>query len=142
MAEGDGLIYLDFKDQLLKEGHQMASDVLKMALFTSSYTPNQDTDTTFAGLSNECTGTGYTAGGETIANQAVTTDAANDRVLVNGDDVTWSSLGALSPQPAWAVLYNSTSGRLIAYWEVATLTNGGDFTLQFSSSPAAILMVS
>lgn len=141
MAEGDGVIYNDFKQQLMLEGHQLSTDTIKVALFTSSYTPDIDADTTYAGLSNECTGSGYTAAGEEVTTKAVTIDAANDRAVFDGDDVVWTALGALSPQPAWAVAYNVTSGRLIAYWEVATLTNGGDYTLRFSQSPSAIILV-
>jgi hypothetical protein len=142
MAEGDGFIYNDFKEQILIAGHNLETAAIKVALFSASYVPNIDTDTTLAGLSNQCSGTGYTAGGQALTGLAVTLDLANNRAVFDASDVTWTGLGPLSPQPAWAVLYNSTTGRLIAYWEIATLTNGGNFTLQFSTAPSAILLLS
>lgn len=143
MAEGDGYIYDEFKYQLLLATHDMDTDALYVAMFTSSYVPDVATDTLYSGISTyEVSGTGYTAGGEAVTTPSVTKDETNNRALFDADDVTWTSLGALSPQPAYAVLYNSATGSLIAYWEIETLTNGGDYSLQFSSDPAAVLLIS
>lgn len=145
MAEGDGILYDEFKYRVLSGEYDMsnAGNTLKLALFSSSYVPAQDTDTTYTALTNECSGVGYTAGGEILANQTITKDTANHRSIYDADDVTWTSIGTLSPQPAWAVLYDDTNANkyLIGYWEIATPTNGGNWTIQFASGPDAVLMI-
>ena len=95
-------------------------------------------------LTEECVGAGYTAGGNLIANVDVAIDLATDTALVDADNTTWNNLGQLDPQPAWAVLYNDThvNKALVAYWQVTTATNGGNWELQFSSSPSAIFTLS
>ncbi len=145
MAEGDGVLYDEFKLRLLDGTYNLtnAAHTIKLALFASGYTPDAAVDTSYTSLSNECTGNNYTVTGETIANQAITKDGANNRAIFDGDDITWIELGTLAPQPAWAVLYDDTTAgkTLIAYWEVNTPTNGGNWTIQFSQSPSAILMI-
>jgi hypothetical protein len=49
---------------------------LKVALTTSTYTPNQDTHHFFSDITNEITGTGYTAGGATLTSPTTTYDTA------------------------------------------------------------------
>ena len=53
-----------FKSEILQEGHQLATDTIKLALFTSS--ASLGAGTTAYSTSNEVSGTGYTAGGVTI----------------------------------------------------------------------------
>jgi len=76
--------YDQFKDIVLN-GVDWDSTPLKIALFTDSHVPN-NADTTFGSLSNESSGSGYTAGGETIPNRGISGG------VVTGDPVTWSSL--------------------------------------------------
>lgn len=144
MAEGDGVIYNEFKFRLLNGTYNLANggDVLKMIL-VGSHTPNIDTHNGYADVSvDELSGTGYTAGGETLASQATSEDVTNDRGVLDADDVTWTGLNAGTP--SHGILYDDTpttpqADPLIAYWEVTTPSNGGNYTLQFSTSPSAIL---
>lgn len=53
------------------------TDTIKVALTTSSYAFNLDTHETFADVTNEVTGTGYTAGGATLGSKTITYTAAN-----------------------------------------------------------------
>lgn len=148
MAQGDQVIYNDFKEQVLKAIHNFAAggNTLKLTLHTG-YTPNIDTHQVWADVSatEYGSGSGYTAGGKTLANQSVTQDNTNDRALFDADDVTWTALGPLSPAtPSHGILWNDTptspADPLISYIELGTTaTNGGDYTLQFSSSPAALI---
>lgn len=150
MAEGDITVYNDFKEQTLGGIHDVAASghTLKVTLHTG-YTPDIDAHQVWldTGVSSTEYGTasGYTAGGKTLANQTVTQDNTNDRALFDADDVTWTSLGALSPAtPSDAIIWNDTptapADPLICYMELGTTaTNGGDYTLQWSSSPSAIL---
>lgn len=68
-----------------------ASDTIKVALATSSYTPNVDTHDFFSDVTNEVTGTGYTAGGATLASKTSTYDTASDQIRLDAADVQWTS---------------------------------------------------
>lgn len=146
MAEGDGAIYNNFKEQLLNGLFNLANgqDTIKVTLHTS-YTPDIDTHDQWADVSGTeyGSGSGYTAGGATLANQATSQDDTNDRGKFDGDDVTWSSLGALSPAtPGHAIMWDDTAAgdELIAYWELGTTaTNGGNYTLQFGANGIILL---
>ena len=80
-------------------------------------------------------GSGYTVGGETLAGKTVIVNNTDNRGEFDATDLTWSSLGALSPAiPSDAIMYDFThaSDLLIASWEIGvTGTNGGDYTLEW-----------
>lgn len=143
MAEGDGAIYNNFKEQVMEGVFNLATGghTLKTTLHTG-YTPNIDTHTVWADVSatEYTTANGYTAGGETLANQDVIQDNTNDLGKFDADDVTWTSLGPLSPAtPSHAILWDDTptspADPLIAYWELGTTaTNGGNYTLQWGAA--------
>ncbi len=147
MAEGDIVAYNDFKEQLFKKVHDLMADTVKVTLHTG-YTPNIDTHQVWADAGVSSTeygsGAGYTAGGKTLANKSVTQDNTNDRALWDADDVTWTALGALSPAtPSHAIIWNDTptspADPLLDYVVLGTTaTNGGNYTLQWSTSPSAI----
>ena len=139
MAEGDGYIYNNFKHQVMEGEFDLLNDVIKVALVTA-HAPDIDTDTQWSDASgDEEAGAGYSAGGETLAGKAVTVDNANDRGVFDGNDVTWSGLDVGTP--SHAVMYDDThaSDLLIAYWEVTTASNGGDYTLQWHANGIILL---
>ena len=141
MAEGDGASYNNFKEQILLGELDLgnAADVIKVMLVTA-HSPDIDAHAGYSDVSgDEESGSGYSAGGETLANQAVTQDNANDRADLDGDDVTWTGLDVGTP--SHAIMYDDThaSKLLIAYWEVTTASNGGDYTLQWHSDGILLL---
>jgi hypothetical protein len=152
MAEGDGKIYRTFKEDVLAGVHNLASggNTIRVAL-VSGYTPNTVTNNVWADVStNEVTGTGYTANGKALASQAVTetgtgTGTTGERGKFDADNVTWSGLniGGTSGSPSHAVMYNddptTPADPLIAYWEVTTATNGGNYTLEWHTNGILIL---
>lgn len=148
MAEGDGAIYNNFKEQVMEGVFNLATggDTLKLIL-VSGHTPNIDTHTVYADVTADeyGTGSGYTAGGETLTSQDVTQDNTNDRGVFDAADVTWTSLGALSPAtPSHTILYDDTptspADPLIAYWELGTTaTNGGNYTIQWGANGIILL---
>ena len=77
----------------------------------------------------------------------MTQDNTNDRALWDADDVTWTSLGPLSPNtPSHGIITDTTPASplkpVAAYVLLGTkATNGGNYTLQWSSSPSAILTI-
>lgn len=142
MAQGDGLIYNNFKEQVMEGVFNLASGghTLKQTLHTG-YTPNIDTHTVWADVSatEYGTATGYTAGGKTLGTQDVTQDNTNDRGVFDAADVTWLALGPLSPAtPSHTIEWDDTptspADPLICEWELGTTaTNGGDYTLAFGA---------
>jgi hypothetical protein len=64
---------------------------LKVALTTSTYTPNQDTHHFFSDITNEITGTGYTAGGATLGSPTTTYDTASDQIRLDAADTSWTT---------------------------------------------------
>lgn len=147
-AEGDISLYNAFKRDVLNGVHNLGSggDSIKITLHTG-YSPNIDSHEDWADVSatEYTTANGYTVGGKTLGSQSVIKDDSNDRALFDAADVTWTALGPLSPAtPSHAIIWNDTptspADPLIAYIELGvTATNGGDYTIQFSSSPAAII---
>lgn len=150
MAEGDGFIYNNFKEQIMEKIYNLATggDTLKATLHTS-YTPDIDAHILWgtSGVSTTEYGTasGYTAGGSTLGSQDTTQDNTNDRGVFDAADVTWTSLGALSPAtPGHTILWDDTPSSpadpLIAYWILGTTaTNGGNYTLQWGATGIVLL---
>lgn len=112
-----------FKSEVLQEGHNLASDTIKIALYTSSATINATT--TAYSATNEVSGTGYTAGGYTLTSQTVATANASTSggtAYFDADDPEWTSASFTA---AGALIYNSTN----ANKAIAVLNFGGDFTV-------------
>jgi hypothetical protein len=110
------LIYNSAIDDIVRGAIDADTDTFKALLVTSSYTPNKDTHDKRDDVTNEVTGTGYTAGGVPTA-CTVTKDTANDRVTLQFAAVSW----ATSTITARAlVIYKSRGGassadELVAY---------------------------
>lgn len=86
------MIYNKAKLELLKGTLDFVNDTIKVALLSSSYTPNIDTDLFFDDVSaNEITGTGYVAGGAEIVSKTVTQDDTDNEGVFDGADVTWAN---------------------------------------------------
>ena len=130
------VIYNSFKGKIMDGSIDLDTDTIKVALVTSSYTPNQDTHDFFNDVTNEVSGTGYTAGGATIANDSVSVDNTDNEGVYDGDDVTWSSSTITA---RGAVIYKSTgtasTSPLIAYLDFGSdqSSSSGDFTIQWNS---------
>ena len=90
-----------FKRQLLLGEHDLDTDVLKIALYTSLATLGPDT--TVYSTTNEVSGTGYTAGGLTLTN--VTVNQGNGIAYVSFDNPTWAGTSFTT---AGALIYNSS----------------------------------
>jgi hypothetical protein len=112
------------------------TDTFKVMLVTSSYTPNKSTHDYRDDVTNEATGTGYTAGGAT-ATVTVTLDTVNDRLDIGLGGATWA---ASTISARGAVYYKSRGGgagvdELVAYIDFgATISStNGTFTLDPST---------
>ena len=107
-----------FKSEILQEGHQMATDTIKLALFTSS--ASLGAGTTAYSTSNEVSGTGYTAGGVTSTSTTVSTSGTTAFFDAADPEFTSASFTARG-----ALIYNSSNSDKA----IAVLDFGGDFTV-------------
>ena len=130
------VVYNYTKAELLRGHIALDSDTIKVALVTSSYTPDIDTHENFDDITNEVSGTGYTAGGAALANKAVTKDTTDDEGVFDADDLTWSSASITARA---AIVYKDTgtpaTSQLVAYIDFTEdkTASGGDFTIQWNA---------
>lgn len=125
------LIYNSCIDDMARGAIDFDTNTFKMMLVTSSYAPDKDTHTKRSDVSNEVSGTGYTAGGETCA-CTVAKVTANDNVTLTFAAVSWptSSITARG-----AVIYKSTGSAstdcLVAYDDFGAniVSASGTFTV-------------
>jgi hypothetical protein len=117
------------------------TDTIKVSAHTNTYAPNQDTHDFFDDVTNEVSGTNYTAGGATLASPTVTRSTGT--VTFDANDVVWTQSGAGFSTGRKFVVYRSTgtpaTSRLFsvvtADADVGNVT--GDLTLQWNASGIA-----
>ena len=140
MAEGDALVLNNFKEQLLLKTIDCNSDTFKVALYSVALASPDGADPAYS-ATNEIGPANYTAGGQSIGTPVVAQDDANNRASWDDDgtDVTWNSLGAATIVEAR--LYDDTTATkwLCILWEIATNSNGGNYTLQFNANGMLLL---
>ena len=129
------LIYNSAIDDMARNNIDFDTNTFKAMLVTSSYTPNKDTHDKRDDVTNEASGTGYTAGGVTCA-CTVTKDTANDKVTLQFAAVSW----ATSTITARAlVIYKSTgtasTDNLVAFNDFGSdvASSGGTFSVAAST---------
>jgi hypothetical protein len=91
------------------------SDTLKCSLHSSSYVPNLDTHETKSDLTNEVSGTNYTAGGTTLGTKTVTYTAAN----------SWATVAATTTAYAVGDIVRPSAGNGHLYRCIVAGTSGG-----------------
>lgn len=118
--------------------HDWLADTIFLALTTSTYVPAQDTHDYWDDVTNEITGTGYTANGQQLTNPSVLYTAGTNVHKLDADDVTWinSTLTARI-----AVLYNRTPASdatrgLIGYQDFISdkSSDNGDFKIEWDAA--------
>jgi hypothetical protein len=107
-----------FKEELLNKEHDLDTDTIKIALYTSSATLGAST--TAYSTTNEISGTGYTAGGNTLTGATIATSGTT--AYVDFDDPEWTSASFTANG---ALIYNSSASNKA----IAVLAFGGDFTV-------------
>jgi hypothetical protein len=119
-------------------GAAWGSDTIKVALLDASFTPDQDAQQFFSDVSShEVSGTGYSAGGVTLANKTSSYDAPTNTATLSADNVAWANASFTT---RYAVIYKDTgnpaTAPLLGYVDLgASQTVGGStFTLAWSGS--------
>ena len=123
------------------------SDTIKVSLHTSTMTPDQDTWEFEDDLTNEvANGNGYTTGGATLANKALTYTAGTNTVMLDADDVVWTSSTITA---RYAVIRDTTPGTpatnpLIGYIDFGQDVSSvdGPFTITWDAAGIGTIVVS
>jgi hypothetical protein len=130
------LIYNSAIDEMARGDIDFDTNTFKAMLVTSSYTPNKDTHDFRDDVTNEVSGTGYTAGGAT-STVTVTKDTANDKVTIQFGAVSWASSTITA---RGCVYYKSRGGassadELVAYADFGSdvSSSGGTFSVAAST---------
>ena len=130
------LIYNSAIDELARGDIDFDTNTFKAMLVTSAYSPNKDTHDFRDDVTNEVTGTGYTAGG-VASTVTVTSDTANDRVTIQFGAVSWASSTITA---RGCVYYKSRGGassadELVAYADFGSnvSSSGGAFSVAAST---------
>lgn len=132
-----------FKTELMTATHNFTAstgDTFKIALYTSSAT--LDATTTAYTTSNEVTGTGYTAGGNTLTN--VTPTSSGTTAFTDFADTTWTTATITA---RGALIYNSSkSNKSVCVLDFGSdkTSTAGNFTIVFPTADAsnAIIRIS
>ena len=130
------LIYNSAPDEMARGDIDFDTNTFKAMLVTSSYTPNKDTHDFRDDVTNEVSGTGYTAGGAASA-VTVTKDTANDKVTIQLGAVSWASSTITA---RGCVYYKSRGGassadELVCYADFGSdvSSSGGTFSVAAST---------
>jgi hypothetical protein len=125
-----------FKQESWLAIHDLDTDTLKMALYTSA--ASLGADTTAYTLTGETSGTGYTAGGEILTNVQVLLSGTT--AYVTFDNPAWPGSSFVA---RGALIYNSTKAdRAIAVLDFgADKTAGPNFTVQLPAASATTALI-
>jgi hypothetical protein len=111
------------------------SQTFKIALFTSSATLSAAT--TAYTTSNEVTGTGYSAGGNTLTVSQVPTSSGTT-AFIDFADTTWTT-ATITARGALIYLANGTTNPAVAVLDFGgdKTSTAGNFTIQFPAADAS-----
>jgi hypothetical protein len=136
-----------FKVELLKGLHDFTNgaDVFKIALLksaaagTGTYGAASTNYSDITGNTDEASGTGYTAGGNTLTNVTPTADSTT--AITDFADTTWSSASFTT---CGAMIYNTTNSNsacaVLSFGGDQTVSSG-DFAIQFPAAAAATAII-
>lgn len=121
-----------FIEDVFEKVHNCGADTLKVML---TNTAPVATNVNTADITEIAAGNGYTAGGAAVA-QSSSAQTSGTYKLVVADPTFTASGGSIGPF-RYAVLVNSTAGKLIAWWDYGTsitITNGNSFTVDLDQT--------
>jgi len=134
-------LYDTWRDNRLDDTNAAVTGTLKVALVLTGYTTDQNLHDFFSDITNEVSGTNYTAGGNAAASPTYTLSGAGLITFDAADPATWSQSGAGFSTARRAILYYDTgtaaTSRLVAYSEDFGADRGnvsGDFSIAFDAA--------
>jgi hypothetical protein len=126
-----------FLEALANKEIDLADDTLKAMICTSTYVPNLDTHKYKSSVTNEITGTGYTAGGQTLTGVTWTYNTSTNLWTLDAVDPSWA---ASTLTGRVVVVYDSTPGsdatRPIigsGVFDADVSSSAGPFTVQWGA---------
>lgn len=124
-----------FKSEVYQAVHNLLTDTIKIALYTSN--ANLDADTTVYTTLSEVVASGYTAGGEVMTGVALNTSGYT--VYVNWANTSWST----AVTARCALIYNaSQSNKSIAVLDFGSdKTSTGTFTITMPANTATSALI-
>ena len=132
-----------FKSEVLQEGHQIKTDTLKIALFTSA--ASLSAGTAAYSTSNEVVSSGgYAPGGGTLTGVTISlgaTSAAGGSAIIDFADISFTST---TFSARGALIYNSSnSNKAIAVLDFGSdkVSTNGTFTISFPAAAAATAII-
>ena len=136
MAVGSSAVCTSFKQEVLVATHNFTAssgDTFKIALYTNS--ASIDASTTAYTTSNEYSGTGYTAAGNTLT--SVTPTTSGTTAFCDFDDTSWTTATITA---RGALIYNdSQSDKAVCVLDFGAdkTATSGDFTVVFPTADAS-----
>lgn len=127
-----------FKTELLGGTHDLDTDSLYIALFTSSATLGAST-TTYSSTNEVANGNGYTTGGKLLTSPVISLDGTT--AIVDFADVTWTESTITA---RGALIYNSSkSNKAIAVLDFGAdkVSTASDFTVVMPAAAAATALL-
>jgi hypothetical protein len=127
-----------FKKELLEGKHNFlltGGNTFKIALFTSSASLGASTTVYASSGMNEVTGTGYTAGGNTLTR--IDPSSSGTTALTDFADTSWSTATFTA---RGALIYNVTNGNravLVLDFGADKTVTAGTFTITFPTADAS-----
>jgi len=112
-----------------------AGQAIKVMLVQSGYSPVNTHDFK-SDITNEASGTNYSAGGQTLNGRSVTIDNGNNKAVYDATDALWASSSVTA---RGAVIYkdtgNASTSPLVGYVDFGSdkQSINGDFTIQWSA---------
>lgn len=133
-----------FVDDLVDGKHAFGTTVTRGATTADTYkimltnTDPTASATTYSSISaNElANGNGYTTGGATVTVSSTSQTSGTEKVVASVSSPTWTASGSMGPF-RYVVLYNSTQGGLVAYWDFGsslTMASADTFTAVFDAT--------
>lgn len=112
---------------------------IKVMNCTSSYAPNQDTHRYKNQVTNEITGTGYTAGGAIVTGATFTYTAGTNTLMLDANDTSWGPTATFSGVRYSVVYYDTgtaSTSPLIGYidWESDQSVSGSTATINWAAT--------
>lgn len=122
------------------------ADDIRVALCTSTYSPDQDTHDYFNDITNEVVGTNYDAGGAALGTPTIAYTAVGNIVTLDGVDTTWADSTITA---RYAIVYDnetaaSNTAPLLFYIDFGAdkSSSGGDFTITWHGDGIGKITVS
>ena len=121
------------------------SGTIKGMLLTNAASPNQDTWIYKSSVTNEITGTGYTAGGATLGSKGTSYTGASNLSTFTGANLVW---GSSTLTARYLVLYldtgNAATSVLIGYLDFGAdvSSTNANFTIAWNASGIFTVTVS